>query len=134
MSVIILPGPQRPLNLECSHTLCQQCIERGALRTCSTCRHPITKPVAQLSPNYALIEAIELRNQSQTDIGDVVVLLERIGIRGARGLVLDPNQITLVREISNAGATGVVWEGKLFGSQRVRMAYAHPHACILSPL
>ena len=109
------------MNLECSHTLCQLCISQGRLCTCPTCRHPIEKRPSQLSPNFALIEALELRSQAQAL--DAVALSGKIGISG--DMVLDPCNIHLVRKISTVGVTtGVVWEGTLFRDQKVSQVCA----------
>ena len=86
------------------------------------CRYAIRKPASQLSPCFALIEAMEMRNMADAGVLDVVELLEKIGITGARGLVLDPSTITLNQRITSIGNTGEVWEGTLHGSQKVRVA------------
>ena len=81
------------------------------------CRYAVRKPASQLSPCFALIEAMEMRK----GVLDAVELLEKIGITGARGLVLDPSTITLTQRITSIGNTGEVWEGTLHGSQKVRV-------------
>ena len=129
----------RPLVLDCGHTLCTACVAtghgHGGMRTCPTCRHLVTRAASELSPNYALLEAIEIAQQKQQQqeeqqqqgqqptqeqqqgIAASIRLLERIGITGARRLVLEPDSVTLVREISTVGSMGVVWEGDLDGEK-----------------
>ncbi len=48
-----------PTSLECGHTLCKACLIAGNLRTCPSCRTPISKPIAQLRPNYGLLQALD---------------------------------------------------------------------------
>ena len=115
----------RPLVLDCGHTLCTACVAtghgHGGMRTCPTCRHLVTRAASELSPNYALLDALQVGEQpphqppqsdQQRGIADAISLLERIGITGARPLALDPDSISLLRE-----SMGMVWEGELDGEK-----------------
>ena len=117
----------RPLNLECGHVFCKECLVSGRLRVCPSCRHPTSKPVDQLIPNWGLLQVIDAQaslpdtpQPQRSDIDGIVEMLGRLGLQGIRRFVLEPSSVQLIRVISTVGATGEVWEGRLDGHVEVR--------------
>lgn len=51
-----------PLNLECGHSYCQDCVSRMItefnLKKCPECRDLITKPIKDLTPNLTILQII----------------------------------------------------------------------------
>ena len=119
-----------PLLLECSHTVCKQCIVTGQsgyprMNTCPIGRCPITKPASALLPNYALLQEVELYGG-----GGLVDMMEDMGLpSGSQRFVLDASDIQLLEVISTVGATSAVCKG-MFEGNEVRRVACHCRGCM----
>jgi hypothetical protein len=54
---------------------------------------------------------------AQAGVEDVVKILERLGQRGVRRLVLDPSSVRLIKRLNVPGNSGAIWRGELDGEQ-----------------
>jgi hypothetical protein len=76
----------------------------------------MVRPDDQLRPNYSLLHAMAAAAGSGSD---VIQLLEGWGLEGVAKLVLPAASLTLGSVLSQEGATGQVYNGKLNGNTEV---------------
>ena len=81
------------------------------------CRSPFGEgfSIEALRTNFGLLQAAV----ASPDDNDVLALLERWGLGGARRFVIPGGDIALNKQISNIGGTSQVWEATLYGREKV---------------